>query len=138
MDEFNFEGIMKDRTRVILSCLHSSNHKYLSILMKLYHNVYGHKISDEFDYGRCLPSKSRVICPWICKNAINHFVYTLTPSFLHKFWLYLYRVFITLRSWMSSILKEFWMMEPEFQSPWFNMRIALFCLVYTLATSNIN
>ena len=98
MDEFNFEGILNDRTRVtgpwfcencvILSCLHSSNHKYLSIFMKLYHNVYGHKISDEFDYGRYPTSMSLVICPWISKNAINHFVYTLGPSFLHQSWLF--------------------------------------------------
>ena len=90
----SMSSILNDRTRVtgpwfyencvIISCLHSSNHKYLSILMKLYHNVYGHKILDEFDYGHCLPSKSRVICPWISKNDINHFVYTLAPSFLHQ------------------------------------------------------
>ena len=104
--------------------------------MKLYHNVYGHKISDEFDYGRNRASMSWVICPWISKNAINHFVYTLAPSFLHQFWLYLHRMFITIRSWMSSILKEFWMIEPELRALDF-MKIALFCLVYTLASVSL-
>ena len=146
MDEFNFEGILNDRTRVtgpwfcencvILSCLHSSKHKYLSILMKLYHNVYGHKILDEFDYGRYPTSMSWVICPWISKNAINHFVYTLGPSFLHQSWLFLYSMFITIRNSMSSILKEFWLIEPELRALDF-MKIALFYLVYTLVTINI-
>ena len=129
MDEFNFEGILNDRTRVtgpwfyencvILSCLHSSNHKYLSILMKFYHNVYGHKISDEFDYERYPTSMSWVICPWISKNAINHFVYTLAPSFLYQSLLFLYSLFITIRSWMSSILKEFWSDRTRVTGPWF-------------------
>ena len=38
---------------------------------------------------------------------------------------------------MSSILKEFWIIEPELRALDF-MKIALFCLVYTLATININ
>ena len=62
---------------------------------------------------------SWVICPWISKNAINHFVYILTHSFLHKFWLYLYRVFITLRSCMSSILKEILNDGTRVTDPWF-------------------
>ena len=99
--------------------------------MKLYYNVYGHKISDEFDYGCCRTSISWVICPWISKN------FTLRPLFLHQFWLYLYRMFITIRSWMSSILKELWMIELELRALDF-MKIALFCLVYALATININ
>ena len=94
LDEFNFEGILNDRTRVmdpwfyencvILSCLHSSNHKYLSILMKLYHNVYGHKISDEFDYERYPTSiiiiilyfkkvaqSVKTVLPWGLQNIYN-------------------------------------------------------------------
>jgi hypothetical protein len=104
--------------------------------MKLYHNVYGNKISFEFGYGHYLTSMSWVICPWISKNAINHFVYTLARSFFHQFWLYLYRMFITIRSWMSSILKEFWIKETELLALDF-MKIALFCLVYTLASVNL-
>ena len=79
---------------------------------------------------------SWVICPWISKNAINHFVYPLAPSFLHQLWLYLYRMIITIRSWMSSILKELWMIEPELRALDF-MKIALFCLVYTLASVSL-
>ena len=99
--------------------------------MKLYHNVYGYKISDEFDYGHYPTSMSWVICPWISKNAINHFVYTLGPSFLHQSWLFLYSMFITIRSWMSSILKEFWMIEPELRSLGF-MKIELIQLLIVI------
>ena len=91
---------------------------------------------DEFEYGRNQASMSWVICPWISKHSINHFVYILAPSFLHQFWLYLYRMFITIRSWMSSILKELWMIELELRALDF-IKIALFCLVYTLATINL-
>ena len=104
--------------------------------MKLYLNVYGHKVLDEFDYERYSFSMSGVICPWISKNAIIHFVYTLVSSFLNQFWLYLYRMFITIRSWMRSILQEFWIIEPGLWALDF-MKIALFWLVYTLASINL-
>ena len=47
----------------ILPCLHSKIHTSEVILIKLCHNVYGYKISDEFDYGLDQTCMSRVICP---------------------------------------------------------------------------
>ena len=73
MDEFNFEGIVKYRTRVtgpwfyencvILPCLHSSICKFKAIFLKHCNNVCGHKILDEFDYELYPTSMSLVICP---------------------------------------------------------------------------
>ena len=116
-----------DFMKIALFYLVSINQKYknISILMKLYHIVYGHKISNEFDYWRYWTSMSWVICPWISKNAINHFVYTRWSSFLHQFWLYLYRMFITIRSWMSLILND----KTWVTGPWyFENCIILRCL----------
>ena len=41
---------------------------YWPISTKLDHNVYAHKVLDEFDYGTYLTKISGVICPWIWKN----------------------------------------------------------------------
>ena len=43
--------------------------KYWPISSKLGHNIYAHKVSDEFDYGTNWTRTFRVICPWIWKNC---------------------------------------------------------------------
>ena len=53
-----------------LFCLvYTSIRKYVAIIMKLCHNVFGRKISDEFDYEHDRTSMSRVMDPWIRTNA---------------------------------------------------------------------
>ena len=44
-------------------CLLSSIYKYKPISTKLGHNVYEHKISDEFSYGSSHTRSVSVICP---------------------------------------------------------------------------
>ena len=43
-------------------CLLSSIYKYKPISTKLRHNVYEHKISDEFDYGSSHTRSVSIIC----------------------------------------------------------------------------
>ena len=50
-------------------CLHSRICKYWPISTKLGHNIYTHKISDEFNYGTNRIRTSRVICPRVWKNC---------------------------------------------------------------------
>ena len=69
-NEFDIEGNRSYRTRETSSwfykkssILHYSIRKSEAILIKLYHNECGHKISDKFDYALDQTSMSRVVCP---------------------------------------------------------------------------
>ena len=50
---------------------YSSIYKYKLISTKLVHNVYEHKISDEFDYGSSHTRSVSIICPWNRKNELQ-------------------------------------------------------------------
>ena len=64
-------------------CLHSSIWKNWSISTKLGHNIYAHKVSDEFDSGTNRIITSKVICPWIWKNCG---IWLWLFSSIYKYW----------------------------------------------------
>ena len=90
-------------------CFHSSICKYQPISTKLGHNIYTHKVSDEFDYGTNRIRTSGVICPWNWKKC-GIFVYTLTSTNINQSTLHLVKMYVTIRSWMSLIMD---LIKPE-------------------------
>ena len=82
------------------------DHISWSIWTKLAWSVYGHKISDEFDNERNLPSISRVIGPERLKIAVFNLVSAIETTFLNQSRPKMHKVFIGTRSWMSSIMSE--------------------------------
>ena len=64
-------------------CLHSSICKYWPIRTKLGHNIYAHKVSDEFDYLTNRTRTSWVICPWIWNNC---WIWLCLHSSIYKYW----------------------------------------------------
>ena len=67
-------------------------------------DIYDHKISAEFDYGSDRTRTSGVICPWIKKNAIFHFVYTPASTNISQSASNFVKIYMTIRSQMSSII----------------------------------
>ena len=118
----------------ILLCLHSSTYIDWPIKTKPGQNVYSHKISDEFNFERNWTSMLRVICPWIWKNAIFYFVYTLAPLFIDQSRPNMVKMYIAIRSGMSSILSEIGRSGQELSALEFEKNI-IFYFVYTLALS---
>ena len=82
-------------------CLHSSICKYWPICTKLGHNIYTHKVLDEFDYGLNWSRKSGVICPWIGKIAEYDFVYSLSSTNIDQSAPNLVKMYVIIRSQMS-------------------------------------
>ena len=91
-------------------CLHSSICKYLTISTKLGHNIYAHKVSDEFDYRTSWTRTSGVICPSIWKNCWIWLVYTLASTNIDQSAPNLVKMYVTIRSWMSLIID---LIKPE-------------------------
>ena len=120
------------------SCLHSSINKYQPISTKLDQNIYDHKIWDELDYGSNRTRTSGVICPWIRKIAIFHFVYTLASTNINQSAPNLVKIYITIRSRMCLILGLIVPEPPELFALELKKKIAIFHFVYTLASTNIN
>ena len=84
-------------------------------------NVYDHKISDEFNYGcnqtRTLrvvyqiePEHSELFALEFGKIAESDFVYTLEPTNINQWAPNLVKMYVTIRSWMISIMD---LIEPE-------------------------
>ena len=64
-----------------LTCLHSSICKYQPISTKLGHNIYSHKVSDDFDYG----AHPELIAFEFGKIAESDFVYNLASININPF-----------------------------------------------------
>ena len=94
------------RRPLTFPCLHSSIYKYQPICIKLDKNIYDHKISDEFDYGSNRTRWTGVICPWIKKIAIFHFVYALVSTNINQSAPKLVKVYMTVRSRLSLIMGQ--------------------------------
>ena len=91
-------------------CLHSSIYKYWPISTKLGQNVYGHKISDEFDYGCNQTRTLRVVYPWIRKFSIFAFVYTLASANIDQSGPNLVTIYMPIKSQMNLIMGQ---IEPK-------------------------
>ena len=61
--------VVRREGRQQLVCYHSSAHIHKAIIIKLGYDMYGHKVSNEFDFGWNPMIIFRVICPWITKFA---------------------------------------------------------------------
>ena len=120
-----------------LSALEFENFPYLTlssicknwpISTKLGHNIYAHKVSDEFD-----SRTSRVICPWIWiwKFAIFDLVYTLASASIDQSVPNLATMYMPIRCLMSLIAEH-----PELFALEFGKLLNL--TVYTLVSTNIN
>ena len=119
-DEFNYRS---NRTRTVwvicpwigkfaifdfVYTLASANMDQIST--KLGHNIYAHKVSDEFDYGTYWIRISGVICPWIWKISESDIVYTLASTNIDQSTPNLVKMYVTIRSWMSLIMD---LIRPE-------------------------
>ena len=71
-----------------------------------------YKVSDELDCGSNRTRTVRVICPWIRKFAIFDFVYTLASANIDQSVPNLAKMYMPIRSRMSSIMGQ---IEPENQ-----------------------
>ena len=85
-------------------CLHSSICKYWPISTKLGHNIYAHKVWDEFDSGTNRIRTSKVICPWIWKNCRIWLVYTLASTNIDQLTPNLVKMYMTIRLRMTVIM----------------------------------
>ena len=66
--------------------------------------IYNHKILDEFDYGSNRIRMTGVIYPWIRKIATFVSVYTLASIFINQWAPNLVKLYMTIRSHLSSIM----------------------------------
>ena len=120
------------------SFLHSNIYKYQLIGTKFGQNIYDHKISDEFDYGSNRTRIKGVICPWLKKSAIFHFVHTLASTNINQSAPNLVKIYMIIRSHMISILGLIRPERLELFDLELKTKIAMFHFVYTLASTNIN
>ena len=132
-------------------CLHSSICKYWRISIKLGHNIYAHKVSDEVDFGTNRIGTSGVICPliwnrtrtlwviypWIWKFAIFDFVYTLASANIDQSVPNFATIYMPIKSRMSSILGQIEWEHAELFAFEFG-KIVESDFVYTLASTNID
>ena len=65
--------------------------------------IQGHKILCEFDYGYNRTRTTGVICPFILKIAIFHFVYTVASTNINQLVPKLVKIRMNLRSCMILI-----------------------------------
>ena len=118
-------------------CLHSSICKYRPISTKLGHNIYAHRVSDEFDYGINRIRTSEVICPWIWKNCG---IWLCLHSSIYKYWpvntklgqnVFDHKISDEF-DYGSNPTRTVWVI-----CPWIG-KFAIFDFVYTLASANID
>ena len=95
---------MNSKIFYIWFCLHSSICKYWPISTKLGHNIYAHKVSDEFDSWTNRIRISKVICPWIGKIIESDCVYTLASTNIDQSTPNLVKIYMTIRLRMSLIM----------------------------------
>ena len=94
-----------------LTCLHSSICKYWPISIKLGHDIYAYKVSDEFDYWLNWTRTSGVICPWIWKNCWWWlYLHSISSTTIDQSAPNVIKMYMTIRSWMSSIIH---LIRPE-------------------------
>ena len=97
---------LSEKNYQILLCLHSSICKYRLISTKHGHNIYEHKIWNEFDYGSSRPEQLElhVFALELGRTAEFDFVYTLDPTNIIQSATNLVKMYVTIRSWISLIM----------------------------------
>ena len=93
-------------------CSHSSIYKYQPISTKLGQNIYDRKISDVW-FWVWLDHNTQVICPWIKKIAMFHFVYTLASTNINQSAPNMVKIYMTISPRMSLILDLIGLEQPE-------------------------
>ena len=86
----------------IWQCLHSSICKYWPISTNLCHNIYVHKVSDEL--GQIESEHPELFALEFGKIAESDFVYTLASTNIDQSTPNIVKMYVTIRSWMSSIM----------------------------------
>ena len=79
------------------------DHLQVLTIQHLGQTIQGHKISCEFHYGCNWTRTTGVICPWIWKIAIFHFVYTVASTNNNQLVPKLVKIYVTLTSLMNLI-----------------------------------
>ena len=77
---------------------------------ELGHNIYAHKVSDEFDYGTNEPEHPEFFALKFGKIAEHDFVYTLSSTNIDQSAPNLVKMYVIIRSQMSSVMD---LIEPE-------------------------